>query len=428
MTSRPHSDLLHPPRPWWVRRPYLYFGATVLIAALSSYSQVLSVFRDQLQDYLNIGLKKYGLLMSAGAIPGAIGALGAGVLVHRAHPRAVIRAALVGGAVGLGLFAWRGPSYQRLILATVIVAASGQALFISIQSHVVELFPQQRRRALSVYLVALSAVGMFYPLWAEFLLERSQNDPAVDFGSVLHWPFGVVAILVVAGSFLYRQGKAQSPSSDPHSAGAAGEAAPRWSELWPLVGMLVLHGTVDTACWTWMPRVLDSPSFTEMPYLPGHVMAAFGLAYVVSRGALALMPDHVARRTMLVLPGICGGGLMLAGVLSRDYTLTAAGYVGGALLWSFEMPAITAEISRRAGRRFGLVISVGSLVGGVGVFVLTNAMAWLGDALPPEQLWRILLLPAAGFPCVGIGGAIWLWRHRRARTVIETPREGETDR
>ena len=424
MMSRPHSDPSHPQRPWWARRRYIYFGATVLIGALSSYSQVLSVFRDQLQDYLNIGLRKYGLLLSAGAIPGAIGALGAGVLIHRAHPRAVIRLALVVGAVGLGLIAWRGPSYQRMIIAAMIVAASGQALFISIQSHVVELFPQQRRRALSVYLVVVSAVGVLYPVWAEFLLERSRNDPAVDFGSVLHWPFGVVAILVIAGSFLYRQGKARSPTSDPQGAGGAGEAAPRWSELWPLVGMLVLHGTVDTACWTWMPRVLDSPSFTEMPYLPGHVMAAFGLAYVVSRSMLALMPDHFGRRSMLVLPGICGGGLMLAGVLSRDYTFTVAGYVGGAFLWSFEMPAITAEISRRAGRRFGLVISVGSVVGGVGVFLLTNAMAWLGAALPREQLWRILLLPAAGFPCVGIWGAIWLWRHRRARTVIETPREG----
>jgi len=172
MMSRPHSDLLHPHRPWWERRRYIYFGGTVLIVALSSYSQVLSVFRDQLQDYLNIGLKKYGLLMSAGAIPGAIGALGAGVLVHRAHPRAVIRASLVGAALGL-------------------------------------------------------------------------------------------------------------------------------------------------------------------------------------------------------------------------------------------------------------VISIGSVATGVGVFLLTNAMARLGDhPSPPEQLWRILLLPAAGFPCVGIVGAIWLWRRRRARTAIERPEEG----
>ena len=28
-------------------------------------------------------------------------------------------------------------------------------------------------------------------------------------------------------------------------------------------------------------------------------------------------------------------------------------------------------------------------------------------------MWVVLLLPAAGFPLVGLGGAIWVWRFSR---------------
>jgi len=393
-------------------RRLVFAAVTILLGAFAPYTRVLVVFRDHLQAYLGIGFKAYGLLQSSGFIPGAIGALAAGVLVHRTAPRLVVRLSLLGVGLGLALGAWPGPSALRVAGTLVVVTAFAQALAVSVQAYAVDLFPHNRRRVLSATLVAAGGAGIVYALWAELLLAWQGSDPAVSFGAILHWPFAVMAVVMAASSFLYRPAKGlgtrRVPQADEH--GSAGGR----KDVWPLVGLLALHGTVDMAAFVWMPRVLASPSFATPTVLPGVVMGGFSLAYVTSRGLLAVLPERAGRRALLILPGLCGGGIFLSGMLSRDYTLTAAGYVVGAFCWSAEWPSFAAELSRRAGNRFALCLSIAITTSSLGAFALSYVMGALGDSLPDDQLWRILLLPAMGFPLVGLGGAIWLALSRRS--------------
>ena len=389
----------------------MFVTVTILLGAFAPYTRVLAVFRDHLQAYLGIGLKAYGVLLSAGLVPGAIGALAAGVLIHRTAPRLVVRLALLGVGLGLALGAWPGPSYLRLAAAIVVSAAFAQALAVSVQAYAVNLFPHNRRRVLSATLVAVGGAGIFYALWAELLLGW-QSDPAVSFGAILHWPFAVMAVVIAASSFLYRPTKGLGPRRLPQ-ADKGGSGSVR-KGVWMLVGLLALHGTVDTAAFVWMPRILASASFARPTVLPGVVMAGFSLAYVTSRRLLAVLPERAGRRALLVLPGLCGGGIFLGGLLSRDYTLTAAGYVLGAFCWSAEFPTFAAELSRRAGDRFALYLSIVFTASSLGAFALSCLMGALGESIPPDQLWRILLLPALGFPLVGLGGALWLALSRRS--------------
>ena len=162
-----------------------------------------------------------------------------------------------------------------------------------------------------------------------------------------------------------------------------------------------------------MPRVLGSSSYAERPFLPGVVVAGFSLAYVLARGLLSVLPEQWGRRAMLIVPGVVGSAVLLAGILSRSQAVTAVCYVVGGFCWSFEFPAILSTLAGSDGRRFGSALGLLSVGWGLGTFALVNSMGLLARSLGDESLWMILILPAAGFPLVSLGGAIWVWRFGR---------------
>ena len=141
-------------------------------------------------------------------------------------------------------------------------------------------------------------------------------------------------------------------------------------------------------------------------------MASFSLGYAVSRAFLSVLPEQVGRGLLLVAPGLLGGTAFIAGVLSHQQVLTAAGYVLGGFLWSLEYPTLLATLSRREGRNFGFALGLVTVGSGIGSFVVPYGMGLAGSALGDARLWTILLWPAGGFLAVGAGGALWLARHR----------------
>ncbi len=398
------------------RRRLKYAIVTILLGTFSGYNEVLAVFRDALQSYFGIGVREFGLLLSIGTVPGALAALTAGILIDRWGPRAVLRGCLAGIAAGM-LLAAQGKWWIVMLAAVAIISCFSYPLYMSIQSYLVNLFPRHRRRVLSLNLVIVSARGILFPLWAEYLLYMQRTHARLKFSYVLHLPFALLSLPLLLGIFLYRKEK------------TLGRAEPRKTDrdrrfLTPLPGssmllisLLIIHGMVDNTAYMWMPRVLDSESFPEQIFAPGFVMAAYGLAYVLSRGILTLIPERSGNRIMLIAPGILGGGIFLAGILSRSQPITAASYVLGGLLWSFEYPAILAVIAENERSRFGSALAMQALGSGLGTFLMANLMGWMGARFGDPRLWIILLVPASGFPLVGIGGAIWLLRYGSRETA-----------
>jgi MFS family permease len=141
---------------------------------------------------------------------------------------------------------------------------------------------------------------------------------------------------------------------------------------------------------------------------PGYVLSGFALAYLLSRTLLGFLPEDFGRRFLMVLPGVIGGGTMLAGILSRNYLLTAGAYVLGGFFWSWEYPAILSNAAHERPERFGATMAFFQLLASGAAFLALNAMGAAISRIPEEIIWKVMLVPACGFPCVSIGAGIWL--------------------
>jgi len=180
------------------------------------------------------------------------------------------------------------------------------------------------------------------------------------------------------------------------------------------VGLMALHGAVDTSIFYWMPRFLGSAVFAATLVAPGLVMSGFSLSYLVSRSLLTLVPEHRGRRSLLVLPGLLGGGVLLAGILSRDYALAAGGYVLGAFLWSVEYPAMLGAVADQDKHRFAGAMALTQVLCGPLTSVLTYGIGVGAARLGEAALWQPMAAVAAGFLVIGLSGGGWVWRYGRA--------------
>ncbi len=403
------------------RRRLLFAGVTMLLWTIPQVRGILSVFRDTLQSHFAISIDEFGLMISIGAIPGMLGAVLGGRLVDRRGPRVVLRVCLFGAGVGMAMAALAG-EWIYLLIALGVTAGFSSPMWIAAQSYLVRLFPRRRRRVLSLSLVAMSITGVAVPLLAEGLLHLRRTHPSVSFSHILHIPFAAAAAVLLLAVPLYRRKKALGAAAGaPSPAGPAPVRRPLDKSALLLVAMMVVHATCDSSAMMWMPRVLGSSSYAERPLLPGVVTAGFSLAYVLARGLLSVLPEQWGRRAMLIAPGVVGSAVLLAGILSRSQAVTAVCYVVGGFCWSFEFPAILSTLAGSDGRRFGSTLGLLWVGSGLGTFALANTMGLLARSLGDASLWMILILPAAGFPLVSLGGAIWVWRFGRGGAGPEAP-------
>ena len=385
------------------------------LAMLATYAScVLPVFYKQLREYFAIGSGAYGFMFSIGGLGGALTALIGGVLVDRRGPAWVIRLSLFGLGLSMALFALCGRLWAIMAAAFGVGALFQGAFCVAINTYLVRLFPEHKRRALSLNFAAMSAGCIIFPVLAENLLSVVRTVSSVNFALVLHAPFGLIALVLLCAAILYRPARASEP-------GAPTTRPWAWSNIGlprrtlALVLLASLHGTVDTALYIWMPAYLSGAAFQSRPIRPGWVLGAYGAAYLVSRAALMLFRERTGRRTFLVLPGLLGGATLLAGILSRDYTTTAVCYVLGGLLWSVEFPAVLSLIAEEEGPRFGAANGLVNLCTAAGIFLMLNQTGWLVDRLSESTMWKAMLVPALGFPCFSLGAAWWLFAHRKRR-------------
>lgn len=401
-------------------------GLIVLLGAMASYLALgLPVFRDALQVYFAIDLPHLGMLFSLGLLPAAAGTLLAGIMLDGADPVRFLRVGFLGCALGMAL-ASVGWHFHVMLVAVLAVGTFSAILTLVVQTYVVRVFPHHQRRALSLQMAVGGLVSMLCPLLAEGLLHVHRINSSVRFGLLLHVPFAVLAVMFLAGAvWLRRKEHEGAPLSIGVVPGQTSERERRFARLSPratgLVLLLILHGTSDTALALWLPRVMDSASFTVKGWPPGVVLAGAAFAYMVSRTLLGFAPEQRGWRLGMVAPGPMGGGLFILGLMSRSALLLGVCYILGALLWSCEYPVFLARAAREEPRRFGTIMALSSVGISLGAFGLTMAMGWTGQRLGDPRMWMVLLAPACGLVLVGMGGAAWLMRFGRAGPATGSP-------
>lgn len=384
-------------------------GLAIGLASIAGIGVFLPVFRERLQDYFTLTTSQYGLLLNCGFLAGVLGTLLGGASLARFGELRIMRICFAGCAAGLLLSAW--PGSWLLFLAGLSLSAFFLApLGIALQAYLTALYPNRRRKIVALNLVAVAVCGMLFPLLAEFLLSLTRPGNHKDFAWILHGLFATTGIIILAGIVAGTRRTDGGTPGGPSAETRAPDATLSRGAVALLVALLALHSTADNVLALWIPLVLASRSFIAQPFLPGAVLAAVSLAYVVSRLLLSLLPEDRWRRRMMILPGLLGGSLALAGILSRDQAWTAIGYVAGAFCWSVECPVFIAFLAG-AGSRFGKALAAFNVISLLAIFCLGTSLGILGDRLGEERIWRILLVPAAIFPLIGLGGFWWVLRY-----------------
>jgi MFS family permease len=382
-----------------------------VLAVFIGYSGVLPVFRSSLMNYLGIGETLFGLMFSAGSLSGIISVISAGRLIDLWGPRRIIRICLAGIGSAMLIIAFAGPRYLLFAAAAALTGIFSFPLAIAINAYLAKLFPRHKRRVLSLNLASSSVGGIMFPLAAEGLLGLAKNYESISFARVLHAPFFLAGLILIGSSFIYRGRLAYGPRPKRNKISLnfiSGEGLLTSPREFMLVCLMALHGTADASLHIWMPRFLESGSFPAQGILPGFVMSGYALSYVLSRLTMFSIPERFGRRVFLSAPGIAGGACMAAGILSRNYLLTAAGYVLGAFFWSFEYPAMMGVLIEKSKKKFGTNMAFSFLIGGISTFIMINLIGVLSRRAGEEMMWRIMLIPAIGFILAGIGGALWL--------------------
>ncbi len=386
-------------------------AVVILLCSVAVVWSILPVFRDALQAYYGLTNARFGILLSVGNLAGAFGALVGGPMTDRHGPWPVFRHGLAGCAIGLAVCAIPG-DWRLMMLGLAILFFFFCAMVIPAQKGLVSLFPKNRRRILTAFLVGAAVVSMVQPLVGEGLL-KAVNGGWLSFAAALHGVFGLTALMLLAGLVwcLARGDPAAEPDADAGPQTHDG----RVGGLWLLVALATMHCCWDAMASVWVPKVLAGPSYASHLILPGLVVSLFGLAYVVSRSLLGLMPENAWRRRLMVAPGLAGGLVLAGGLLLRTQAAAAAGYVLGGFCWSVEYPVFLAAMA--GDRRFGKAMAALNVAAGVLCFALPAAQGFVADALQEagrsDLTWTVLLAPAAGFMLNGVLGAVWVRRYGR---------------
>ncbi len=394
------------------RRHMLYAVVITILAICTGYRSVLPVFRSHLMHYLDIGDDRFGLLFSLASATGLVSVLFGGQLVDRWGPRRMIRTCLTGIGCSMLIIAFGGPHFASLAIALALTGVFLPTFYIAVSSYLGRLFPRNKRRILSLNLASVSTSGLLFPLVAEGLLLLATKSPSVTFGQVLHLPFMLVGGLLLAGTFIYR--KPQINQGNNGSIPSPARCSWQWRHflLEPkalfLATLIFMHGAADSILCIWMARFLESKSFAAQLFPPGLVISGFSLAYLLSRGILGAIPDHFGRRLFIILPGLIGGGILIIAILSRNYLVTASGYILAGFFWSSEYPALVSTLMHHCGKRFGAAMAVAGVLNAGAMFLAMNAMGTAVERLGDQQMWKLMLIPAFVFPLIGIGAMLWV--------------------
>ncbi|TVR58788.1 MAG: MFS transporter [Spirochaetaceae bacterium] len=388
----------------------IFFAATVTgVAILAGHRDILPVFRSHFMEYLTIGDGRFGMLFSIGAVTGLLGVLFGGRIIDRLGPRRVIRVCVTGVGAAMFIAAFGGARYAAFVLALAVSGLFTAPLAIAVTAYLGKLFPKHQRRVISLNLASTSIGGIVFPILAEALLALAAASEVVTFAHVLHVPFVITGALLVSAGFIYRAPppvgrRLVTAATDARRRTRAGAGISARSVS--LAFLIAAHGVCDVALFNWMARFLESMG--EGPIAPGVIVSGYSLAYALARITVAALPDSVGRRAFLVLPGIVGGAVLSAGIVSREYVLIAGGYVVGAFFWSAEFPAMVSTLMRCERKRFGTAMATAGVITGVLSFVTMNAIGIAVQRLGAEAMWIVMVFPAGSFVMIGFGGLAWL--------------------
>jgi MFS family permease len=346
------SDLSCKPVP---RRLGLIISAmALLLAAVAVYAFVaFPVYAHDAQQYFDISEGRLGFLLSSGAIGSLFSLLLVGPATDRLGPRVMLQCCLAGTGVA---FLVAGLGRSLLVFQTGLILAGffGAAKAVSLPTFLICLYPEFRRRMVTISLISLAVPGIVLPIMAERLLAMVEAG-ALEFPTALHGPFLVGGIALIVGQFLL------SLASGVGEEEGADEDRPEFklrsvltAPALLIILMATLHAGADNAIYGWLPKFLES-EWNTLPIGAGVMLGLYSAAYAVSRLGLAALPEGWGQRLFLVLPGPIGGVLLIGAIWLGGPLMVALAYPIAAFFISVEYPTLLAEIRESSPARFSAI-------------------------------------------------------------------------
>ncbi len=385
----------------------------------------LPVFADRVRSYFQLDYGGLGMLLSAGAVGGLVSLVLVGLMSQLWGVRRLLIATLWGVGVSyllLGL----GRNLPLFSAGLILLGLFMAPLAISVPAFLIKTYPALKRRMLTVSLISGSLPGALFPLFAQYLLGSVGADGSNrSFAKLLHIPLLICGTGVVLAASLL---SALARNSRGNANNDQVTRRIRWRDLTraSTLGIFVLmglHAAADGGVASWIPMLLESQQ-THLPLAPGLVLSLYSVAYVISRLALAALPEGYLQRLLLVLPGPVGGILFIFGVWSGNLLFMCIALPLGGLFWSLEYPVILTEVAHRAGDEFPSWYAAAMLVFQVMSVGCVNLVGQLGQATGDLRIG--ISVAAAGFILFGIASyfsSLGRDADSRAEERIEQPLE-----
>ncbi len=400
MTDLPESDSSVVDEATPVRRNLAL--ATLGLSTFMSYTAVLPVFGSRLLEFFSITNEQFGNLMGLQLLGRLPTLMAVGPLIGRLGVRRVIETGLAGMGVS---FLIMGLAHRLLGLQAglLIRGLSVGLVTVALPAFLIALYPALKRRMVAVHLVAFAAPAILYPLVAGRLLRWSSTGGDRAFAVVLYAPFLIIGVIMIFGAValgLFKQEQVRAQVEAPSTINPRALLS-----VFPLVIMLliVLHGAADTAVYNFMAMFM-ADHFQHLPIAPEWALAGHGIAYVITRTTLAVLPERLGQRAILTLAGPIGGLIIIAGFWWGGPIGVPIAYTIGCLFIAAEYPVLVSEISSRSLGHFGSVFAAGSLLLQVASWALLRVTGRIADITGGYRL--SLTVAALGFVAFGLIAAV----------------------
>ncbi|MGI5817958.1 MAG: MFS transporter [Armatimonadota bacterium] len=377
----------------------LMTAVALLLASVAVYAFVaFPVYAHDAQQHFGISEARLGFLLSSGAIGSLFSLLLVGPATDRLGPRVMLQGC-VAGTGGAFLVAGFGRSLHAFQLGLVLAGFFGAAKAVSLPTFLICLYPDLRRRMVTISLISLAVPGIALPILAERLIMAAEAG-VIEFATALHVPFLVGGALLLVGQFLLSLAR-DAGQEDP----TAREDRPQFrlrsvltAPALLIILMATLHAGADNAVYGWLPKFLRS-GWDVLPIGTGVMLGLYSAAYAISRLGLAALPEGRGQRAFLVLPGPIGGLLLIGAIWLGGPLMVALAYPIAAFFISIEYPTLLAEIRESSPARFSAIYGASIWTTSLLTIINVNLIGQVGQRTGDLRVG--LTIAALGFIAFG---------------------------
>ena len=382
-------------------------GPAVLVLCLAAHAvaihvNVLGALGPFLGESLGVGGKRFGALLSAAALAGAVSSLLLGPVIDRIGRRPVLLWSIAVFAVASAAHFW-ATDYTSLLVARTVAGFAGGAAFTGASAAVADLVPYgQRGRAMTWF---SGAVFLAVPVGLPVAVALANAGA----WRVIFLVQAAVAAAAFAGAYRFIPGPPVVAADDPAPARTSQWQVLRAPQVVPVLLSIALYTGGFFTVVQFLPRWLDS---TDLLPRQSQLTLWIVLGVVLAVGSMTLgkLADRVGKRTFVMwATAIVAAGVTALSQVESIAMLIVVGIPVG-LVASARAGAFLALMTQLVpasvrGRLMGIRAAALNL--GSGVIALLGG--WLHEAFEPHG-FEAVAFAGAGVLFVSFGLVVWLVR------------------